>query len=305
LVSMTSANGVETQNSGRARQWLKNLFDRWGLFPDPDEDSDAYWEHYTGMPAAQAVAILRRDMPADTRIAITTKADGTGSIQIYADGQIDDSQEFDLQRQRLGHGELTVEDQGKGLGRYVLRNEIELFRACGFPGFNMHAGFEAGGYAWARFGFLPTNLERATLREPIARRYALVRDLLDSNDRALLDRVAKIEKPADVWTLADADTDIGPQLQALRTGDGPAQDQYNRIMYAIQKTGYDGIKVVGDLRRRLDAGQSVYLGRLLLSGTDWAGYLDFSNQAQMERVGRYIGGWSASPQQSAPVPSPN
>jgi len=299
---MASTTGAEAQESGRARQWLKNLFDRWGLFPEPDEDSDAYWEHYTGMPAAQALAILRRDLPPDTRVTITTRTDGTGSIQIYADGQIDDSQEFDLQQQRLGHGELLVEDQGKGLGRYVLRNEIELFRACGFPGFNMHAGYEAGGYAWARFGFLPTNLERATLREPVAQRYELVHDLLSPNDRALLDRVAKIDKAADIWTLADADTDIGPQLQALRTGDGPAQDQYNRIMYTIQKTGHDGIKVVGDLRRRLDARQPVYLGRLLLSGTDWAGYLDFSNEAQMERVGRYVSGWSTS--QPAPALSP-
>src|SRR6185436_3978762 len=107
LTSAVLEESTSAENGRRPGNWLKRLFDRWGLFPESDEDSAANWERYMPLSVADAVAMLKRDLPEDTEVILTVKEDGTGSIGIRADGAIDESQEFDLKQRKIGDGEMV------------------------------------------------------------------------------------------------------------------------------------------------------------------------------------------------------
>src|SRR6185295_4787322 len=81
----TLEESTSAENGSRPVRWLTGLFDRWGLFP-PDPGTDAAnWERYMPIGADDAVAMLRRGLPGDAKVTLSTREDGTGSIQILDD----------------------------------------------------------------------------------------------------------------------------------------------------------------------------------------------------------------------------
>ncbi|HTK84631.1 MAG TPA: hypothetical protein VL625_06040 [Patescibacteria group bacterium] len=257
------------------------------------------------MSEAEAMDILRQDLPTDTKVELDIDDDGSGSIRIKATGAIDETRDFDLVAHRLYPGTMIVTDNGKGLGRHLMRNEIEFFRACGVKRFNIHAGYEAGGYTWARMGFLPDDKDNDYLKKPVRVRYNAVRPLLTDKERQLMDGVVKIRRAKDCWAVADAPIDIGPRLRTLfneaANGNERAEARFGHLLDSIDSPGYND-KIRDYIIERIKAGKSLPLGRYLLSGSDWTGYLDFEDNTQMRRAGRYVGGWALPP--SKPQTSP-
>lgn len=89
--------------------------------------------------------------------------------------------------------------QGSGIGKQVLRNAVTQYERMGIARIHNMASLSAGGYTWARFGFLPiTDADWALVKPKIrARTYAFpateraaYKKLLDSTDRHALWAVA-------------------------------------------------------------------------------------------------------------------
>jgi hypothetical protein len=96
---------------------------------------DEFWNKYIPLSHEQAIEILTRDLPPETEVRITLEADGKGLIAMRAKGIFDESynncekRHFNLKEGTLGDGNFTVNKahQGSGVGRHVLRNEMEFF----------------------------------------------------------------------------------------------------------------------------------------------------------------------------------
>jgi GNAT superfamily N-acetyltransferase len=154
------------------------------------------------------------------------------------------------------HGALMLspEFEGQGLGRDILRANIDYYRQLGLSRVDVNAALDRGGYVWARYGFVPTQeawdalrpVLRAKVGEPSlnlapAERQATL-DLLESPD------------PRTIWHIADDRTPTVIDGQPLMFRDKP-----------------------------------VPLGNHLLSGNGWEGSLDLKDQATLERFYNYVG----------------
>src|SRR5690349_5093958 len=83
----------------------------------------------------------------------------------------------------------------------------------------MKAGPDAGGYTWARFGFLPSDPESyefaGETAGPVRQRLAFIKAALTGEESDRLARAAEFENDRDIWRIADARSDVAPALHAL------------------------------------------------------------------------------------------
>jgi hypothetical protein len=243
------------------------------------------WQQYVPMTKEQAMEILKRDLPSDVEIDLKVKSDGSGSISIQSRG-IDESRDFNLKDGVVYQGWMEVTEAHRGIGRHIMRNEIEFFSACGAKKYEIYAALSAGGYTWARFGFLPDNID--SLKKDVQRRYERLKLLLDDQEKILIQDVLKFSDAKDIWSLADTRIDLGPRLRDIfkkaAAGDKAAEEkceEINMMEYPVKD--------------ELDSGKPQPVGRLLLAGIKWYGHLNFKDKEQMKRAGQYVGGWHPLP----------
>jgi hypothetical protein len=254
------------------------------------------WRLYIPMTEKKAGAILGRDLPGDVRFTLEFRERGMAHFTIYNKEKIfSDSRAVDFGKRTLLPGFVECKDQGRGIGRTLMRNQIEFFRACGIRRFSITAGLEAGGYSWARFGFLPKKLSgnyfNEHTRDHVRERYDLIKKLLTGEERDSLDRIVKLRRLKDIWRLADAPVDVGPRLSALfNKSAGTAEREPLTKLFNVLASDKD---IENMIRQRLEEGLPVTVGRLCLSGASWDGMLNFNNKEQMKRAGTYVGGWTA------------
>jgi hypothetical protein len=110
-------------------------------------------------------------------------------------------------------GELTVKHdlfqlnssvQGAGLGKQALRDSVKLYESMGVEHVKVFANIDAGGYAWARYGYVPTatdwgyvsNRARAALQN-------VPDDLITSAQRLEILTILSDTDPKAIWRLAD------------------------------------------------------------------------------------------------------
>jgi hypothetical protein len=276
------------------------------------------WNKTFKIPKRLAAEILLRDLPATASARIFLDGQGRGALRLEAPGLFtsgDSSGElgrpFNAAEGTVGAGRIMVDPdrQQQKLGRLVLRNHVEFFRAAGFRHLQIHAGFSAGGYAWARQGFLPENIHGRDFdtltRKPVQQRYAVARAWLGAGDRAVLDAAVKFTDRHDIWRVADCGTDISTPLRAALAPGAAGSSETERLLSCFG--GAWDYEVLGRFRSQLAAGGRMTLGQLLLAGTDWHGALDFDDVEQMRRAGAYAGGWKylgyAPAHGAAPVPA--
>jgi hypothetical protein len=255
------------------------------------------WKKYIPMTVKKAGAILGRDLPGHVRFSMELNADGSASFCLFdKEGVFSDSREVDFEKGVLLPGYVECSDQGRGIGRTMLRNQIEFFRACGIRRFKITAGLEAGGYSWARFGFLPRNIEgpyfKQHTREHVRERYKLIENLLTGEEKGKLKDIIRLRRLKDIWRLADAPVDVGPRLNVLFNKSAARATRADDPMRTLFNLLASSDKASKMIRRRMEQGESVSVGRLCLSGASWDGILNFDNKEQMRRAGDYVGGWS-------------
>lgn len=148
---------------------------------------------------------------------------------------------------------VTAEFQGRGVAKRLLRNQSTALARLGSPPWGTTANITRGGYAWARYGYLPADLaEMEDIAEWVRKQAFFLEDTL----------AATPELQARVLKLAD-DLDAG-RGEAL----------------------WD----IADLRDTVPGrdGGVTNLGNELLSGSAYVGELDFANPASLARFTEYF-----------------
>lgn len=237
------------------------------------------------MSRAEAERILRTDLPADMTVRINVDSSGHGEISIFND-DISDKRTFDLSDKLCYEGMMLAARQNTGLGRTVMRNEIEFLAACGVETFHIRASSDAGAYTWARFGFLLQPYVRDIQKE-VRHRFEAIKPLLTADEIAALSDKMAFKNPTDLWDIADSRIDIAPRLSKLfhdAAHDKQSARAYNRIKNLPSLKGKWSVAA--------RAGAPVMpSGRVLLAKGHWYGILDTNNAQQMDRVAAYAGGW--------------
>lgn len=71
---------------------------------------------------------------------------------------------------------MINEDTGKGVGKEMLASNVAFYQKMGLDAVEVHANIDVGGYAWAKYGYVPTqqswNNLRSDLRDKAGGGYA-------------------------------------------------------------------------------------------------------------------------------------
>jgi hypothetical protein len=269
-------------------------------------DGEAWQSYSPVITGQQAKDILRRDLPplGNSNIIIRVAPDGYGTLEIKHE-DFDEERTFNLRDKVVDFGVLRVdENREQGVGRHVLRNEIDLFRALGAKVFNVHAS-DAGGYMMARLGALPDDVSDsefiARTRNRVTGILDAVSPLLTESERKPLTKAAAFADAKDMWRLADAQLDLSSRLKTLfakaASGDADAVETKEKLLSALNNTYFagNGGRIIADVNERVAAGKSISVGRLLLAGTYWEGHIDLNDAEQLNRVDAYTGGLAPRP----------
>lgn len=265
---------------------------------DPQKQAVRFWNKYIPFSPQTAVEILTGDLPKSTRVYLyDVYPHGQGDLKIgkpYAAelGRcFGDHRSFDLSEGTVESGFMMIGTQlrGRGIGRIMMRNQIEFFHACGARDFKIMAGSNNGGYTWARMGFLPTGSESPYFNKeiiiPFKQKMKALKPFLP---RALYREVMgsiSFDDPHAIWQIADQRVDIMPHLK-------PLYDSKGHIRNGLKKKQDRLTTIARDVfNEASQGGTGLPLGRLLLTGSTWNGVLKMDDPVQMARVGRYVGGW--------------
>lgn len=255
-----------------------------------------------GLSAAQAYHILARGMAdikghrvclkLDNYFITTTVTDSENRPVLTSKKHMDSDVSQDEDHGAAG---LSVEDahRGRGLGRVMVRNQLELDALMGREKITIDAGSVNGGYSWARFGFLPvsegdTSYKRQFERDLIPRIVAYEDyGLIPDGQAGRFFSLARLENPEDIWELADQAQDILPRLSVAFGREANKSHELRRSFNHIEIFNMDRA-----VNQTLENRRSFSLGKALLLRTQWKGEIDFDNPTQMRRVNDYTGGFA-------------
>lgn len=123
----------------------------------------------------------------------------------------------------LAHLEFSEDFQQQGIGKTVLDNSMRMYKQMGVDNVTLYADISTGAYAWAKYGFTPTQSSWDALR-------AGTRDLAEFKSlphpaRTAVDKILSSNDPRGVWALSDIklpynDTTVGKALLLGRPWDG-------------------------------------------------------------------------------------
>ncbi len=240
------------------------------------------WAQQMPVPPRLAEAILKRDLPADCNYQVLLLSDTEGWLFLDG-GDYSDSRKFDLATGIVQPGDLVIhgDTQYQGLGRRIMRNQIEFFHAIGMKKLRIQAAREAGGYSWPRMGFLPEMPLSPETVQDIKRRYELIKPFLaiDEIPGAL---PLPPKEAHDLWVIADQSVDIAARLPAFF-------ETAAQSFSGTDKETSNTIDVL--LGGRARQGHPVTLGQFLLAGQSYPAFIDLNDAAQLMRAGHYAGGW--------------
>lgn len=247
-------------------------------------ESDRIWNTYVPMSRDEAKKILAQDLPRGVKIDISINRNGRGNVHMAGKG-IYEERPFDLGKKVVNTGYMELSKQDKGIGRNIMRNEIEFFSACGANKYKIYAALEAGGYAWARFGFLPEY--PGDIKDTVTSRFNRLKPIMRKKELDVLQHIIDFDTPKDIWDLADLPIDLAPRLRKIFKDAAKGEKDAKILRKKLLKIPY----VTKSLFNKKALNEPQNLGRVLLARSEWDGYLDFTDNEQMARVEKYVGGW--------------
>lgn len=140
---------------------------------------------------------------------------------VYISGKLEEGGESfaSLSREfkKAENGTLTVnhdyfalanENQDRGLAKQFLKGSIATYRELGVSKVETHANINVGGYAWAKYGFVPTQETWDKLRRNLLESLTSYAEKATGNKLELIrdaTMIAESSNPKGIWAIADMD----------------------------------------------------------------------------------------------------
>jgi hypothetical protein len=245
------------------------------------------WNTHVPVDPALALQILTRDLPPVGSIEMCLlPAAGYVDVKITA-ADFKDERRFNMSTARTGWGNIEVSNdrQNRGIGRRLMRNEIEFAHALGIKTFLILAGSSSGGYAWRAMGIKPTNMNSFDFdqyaRQRAVKRYDAVKAVLNTDERKTVEPLLELSNDRQMEALIELDMNLSPRLNEI----------FNQASVRTREQQATITPITKNFSERAKEGKKITVGQVLLAGTSWEGQLDLEDPVQMRRVGEYVGGW--------------
>jgi len=121
---------------------------------------------------------------------------------------------FDFKNKIVSHEYFKLADQGAGTAKRVMLNQVALYRELDFKEITMHANIDVGGYAWAKYGFVPTPESWRKLHIHILQKLKQLEAEIPNFPQNLRNDIIEIlasNDPKSLWTIADLKDTINGQ----------------------------------------------------------------------------------------------
>lgn len=218
----------------------------------------ATWNAHVGMTPRQFADRLQGTLPSTSQATFAISAEKKPNAFSWlmngyaADGSLD----YRIQRSvdfadgvvHHGYFKLAKSKQGQGTARKLMRESIGMYQSWGIKEVITEAGLDAGGYTWARFGFIPSQADWDHLR---------------SNNPGQLQR----------------------RLKVMLQENGITQTTFDAVTKLLNDPDPRTLWDVADLSARVGNGT---LGSVLLSGTSWFGKLSLTEPETIRRFTDYV-----------------
>ena len=109
----------------------------------------------------------------------------------------------------VDHTELRVPTslQGTGVGKETLRSAFDTYQKLGMKKVELYANIDVGGYAWAKYGFTPTQFAWEDLRKTLKVRVSELG--LPVEVSGPISKLLSSKDPRTIWAVADIGIDSG------------------------------------------------------------------------------------------------
>lgn len=181
--------------------------------------------------------------PKNASVTIRMTGDQRWNIEMQGrndNGSFRQTRDFDLRDGSVSHSYWQIDEslQNAGLGKEIFKNQLDLYDHLGIKKINIHANISVGGYAWARYGFVPNQYSWDSLRGTLTRRLDTV--ISDPAVRAKAKVILNMSDPKGIWLLAGmndkvGDTTVGKKL-LLHTDWSGSIDLTNQDTYSVTKS---------------------------------------------------------------------
>lgn len=154
-------------NSNKVDKFIESWNDAVGM--DPGDFKETFLGHLPGTMILQHRYYEHSDGDVmENRISIS------GDLHNEQGSKIGTyTREIDLKNNKAESAYFALNSgaQGKGEGKTLLAANVEMYQELGLDEVKVHANIDVGGYAWAKYGYVPTEDEwdtlRGTLREKL------------------------------------------------------------------------------------------------------------------------------------------
>ena len=138
---------------------------------------------------------------------------GSRSVMLSADlanedgdmiGRMERTIDFKNNIAKHDYLQFNDENEGKGLGKQLVGSQVALYQKMGLSRVDTHANIDVGGYAWARYGFVP---EKSYWRD-MSSDYLenqINRVVGDPDAKSALQKLMASDDPKALWAIADSD----------------------------------------------------------------------------------------------------
>ena len=148
-------------------------------------------------------------------------------------GKLSRTLDFGNKTVQHGYFQMPTGEQGAGTGKRVLASQIGLYQKLGLQQVNLHANINVGGYAWAKYGFLPSQGDWGKLSQYFSRQLNSPRfNGVDAGTKNAVQSILSQSDPRAMWALSDSR--LGKQLMlgsswngSLNLNDPEAMGRFN------------------------------------------------------------------------------
>ena len=249
------------------------------------------WEERLGIDPAEFEAMMLKDLHPGTQICLNTswlldinsaRLPGKGKLPPYED-IIYDSRAFSADEISAGCLSIAEDFQGYGYGAAVIRNLIHIGLACNFKKFEISAGSEIGGSAWAGiFNPVSSIATQQGYVNPVKKRIEILLPYLPEEvvqRHRILGHMIRTSVPTrqQMADMVAIDYDLAPILREHNLWDSSG------ALYKSFTSNDHTTNRMGSARERsLMPGGGIHMGRFLTVTSRWDGELCFSDTGSIE-----------------------
>lgn len=130
----------------------------------------------------------------------------TGQLSVGGNpiGRIDRTIRPDIGLAEHSYLKLDPEVQGSGIGKELLGSQIDTYKKMGLNAVSLYANIDVGGYAWAKYGFVPSKFDWQSLTNRMGRYVDAAG--IDPEVKSGIKSILESDDPKSIWKIADIKT---------------------------------------------------------------------------------------------------